>query len=112
MQINGKWLNTHGELTPFCLHSGIGQIYQDGNVTGFVQNFFTVTLPLNGFEITDGNVSSFTLTMNVNNWFRDPNVYDFNEWGGSIMQNQSAQEVLKANGKNVFSVISLSSTSS
>ena len=42
--------------------------------------------------------------MNVNNWFRDPNIYNFNEWGGAIMQNQAAQEVLKANGHNVFSV--------
>ena len=104
MQINGKWLNINEELTPFCLHTGIGQTYQDGNITGFVQNFFTVTLPLNGFEITDENVSSFTLKMNVNNWFREPNVFDLNEWGGAIMQNQAAQEVLKENGKNVFSV--------
>jgi len=111
MQINGKWLNINDELTPFCLHTGIGQTYQDGNITGFVQNYFAVTLPLNGFEITEEDVSSFTLTMNVNNWFRSPNVYDFNEWGGTIMQNQAAQEVLKANGKNVFSVISAPSTS-
>ena len=104
MQINGKWLNTNEELTPFCLHTGIGQTYQDGNITGFVQNFFTVTLPLASFEITADKTSSFTLTMNINNWFRDPNMYDFNEWGGTIMQNQAAQEVLKANGKNVFSV--------
>ena len=104
MQINGKWLNTNEELTPFCLHTGIGQTYQDGNITGFVQNYFTVTLPLNGFEIPDGKISSFTLTMNVNNWFRDPNVYNLDEWGGAIMQNQAAQEVLRVNGKNVFSV--------
>ena len=25
MQINGKWLNTNEQLTPFCLHTGIGQ---------------------------------------------------------------------------------------
>ena len=104
MQINGKWLNTSDELTPFCLHSGIGQTYQDGEITGFVHNFFTVTLPLASLEIGESTTSEITLRMNVNNWFREPNVYDFNEWGGAIMQNQAAQEVLKANGKNVFSV--------
>ena len=104
MQINGKWLDNNDNYTPFCLHTGIGQTYQDGNITGFVHNYFTVTLPLCGLEITDGTVSTIALTMNVNNWFRDPNEYDFNEWGGTIMQNQAAQEVLKANGKNVFSV--------
>ena len=104
MQINGKWLNASDELSPFCLHTGIGQTYQDAEITGFVHNYFTVALPLSEFEITEGNTSSFTLVMNVNNWFREPNVYDFNEWGGAIMQNQVAQEGLKGNGKNVFSV--------
>ena len=104
MQINGKWLSDRSNLTPFCLHTGIGQTYQDNELTGFVQNFFTVTLPLSSFEVKDSEVSKLTLTMNVNNWFRDPNVYDFNVWGGAIMQNQAAQEVLKENGKNVFSV--------
>ena len=104
MQINGKWMNASETLTPFCLHTGIGQTYQDGEITGFVQNFFAVTLPISSFEIKDSETSSMTLSMNVNNWFRDPHVYDFNEWGGAIMQNQAAQEVLKANGKNVFTV--------
>ena len=112
MQINGKWLSNRSNLTPFCLHTGIGQTYQDNELTGFVQNFFTVTLPLSSFEVKDSETSSLTLTMNVNNWFRDPNVYDFNVWGSAIMQNQAAQEVLKENGKNVFSVISPLSASS
>lgn len=104
MQINGKWLNTNEELTPFCLHTGIGQIYQEGVVTGFVQNYFLVSLPLSSLEIKESQIEEAILVMNVNNWFREPNVYNFNEWGGAIMQNQAAQEVLKANGYNVFSV--------
>ena len=104
MQINGKWLNTNEELTPFCLHTGIGQTYQDGDITGFVQNYFVVSVPVSFLEIKESQIAEMTLVMNVNNWFRDPNIYDFNEWGGAIMQNQAAQEVLKANGQNVFSV--------
>ncbi|MBO7625219.1 MAG: hypothetical protein J6S82_07965 [Bacteroidales bacterium] len=104
MQINGKWLNASNELTPFCLHTGIGQTYQDGEITEFVHNFFTVTLPLASLEIPESTTSEITLAMNVNNWFRNPYVYDLDEWGGAIMQNQAAQEVLRANGKNVFSV--------
>ena len=104
MQINGKWLGNRSNLTPFCLHTGIGQIYQDGVVTGFVQNYFVVSMPISSLEIRESQPAEMTLVMNVNNWFRDPNVYDFNEWGGAIMQNQAAQEVLKANGHNVFSV--------
>ena len=42
--------------------------------------------------------------MNVNAWFSNPYLFDFNVFGGSIMQNREAQEVLRANGWNVFGV--------
>ena len=42
------------------------------------------------------------LDMNVNRWFTSPHNFDFNEYGGSIMQNAEAQEVLEANGWDVF----------
>ena len=40
--------------------------------------------------------------MIVDNWFRNPNLYDFNEYGSAIMQNQAAQQTLKENGADVF----------
>ena len=43
--------------------------------------------------------------MNVNAWFTNPYLFDFNEFGGSIMQNREAQMVLRANGHNVFSAL-------
>lgn len=42
--------------------------------------------------------------MNVNNWFRTPHRIDWNEIGGSIMQNQEVQQWLKENGANIFLV--------
>ena len=80
--------------------------YEDanGNIIGFIDNSFIVTLPLSNFEVSKNNTTTLHLRMNINNWFTNPNTFDFNVYGGSIMQNQAAQEVLKENGHNVFSV--------
>lgn len=104
MQINGKWLNTNNSIQPFNLHTGIGQVYENAQVTQFVDNSFEVKLALKDLKIEAGTTALRALVMNVNNWFCSPNVYDFNEWGGAIMQNQAAQEVLRENGRDVFFV--------
>jgi hypothetical protein len=82
---------------PFNLHSG--KIATD---SGFADNTFTVTLPLSQFAILHKETAELTLQMNVNAWFSNPYLFDFNVFGGSIMQNREAQEVLRENGVNVF----------
>lgn len=105
MKINGKWLNPSGVLVPFCLHTGRGSIYDEAStVSEYVENSFTVVLPLHHFVIQPHQTTSLGLLMNVNQWFDSPNIFDFNVFGGSIMQNQQAQELLKENGKNVFTI--------
>lgn len=101
MKLNGKWLNQEGYLAPLCIHLGIGQ---NAELTEFYHNHFSVELP---FEQAIGQADncSIVLTMNINNWFRSPHCYDFEVWGSHIMQNQAAQQVLKENGTDVFSVI-------
>jgi len=103
MQINGKWLKD-GVSTPFNFHTGIGQLYDGDSITGFVQNYFTVNLPAAYFTINEDATTVMNLVMNINSWFTTPNDYDFNYWGGAIMQNQPAQEVIKENGADVFYV--------
>lgn len=104
MQINGKWLNTSQSLQPFNLHTGIGQTYQNGQVTAFIHNHFTVTLPMENCTLVENEAKELSLVMNVNDWFNTPNHLDWNEIGGSIMQNQPVQELLRANGPHAFSL--------
>jgi len=105
MKINGWWTGTDGTQKPFNLHSGIGQIRDsEGNITGFVDNNFTVTLPLEDFVVSKDEVSPLRLQMDINQWFTAPHTFDFEVFGGSIMQNQAAQEVLRDNGGSVFSI--------
>ena len=101
MKINGKWLADDGQVKPFNLHTGRGQIYdEEGNVTEFVDNSFTVRLE-KPFTLKE-QWNTLQLVMDINQWFNAQRVFDWNEWGGSIMQNQAAQELLKQNGPYVF----------
>ena len=99
MKINGRWVDESGVRQPFNLHTGK---ISDGD--GYTENTFTVTLPLGDLSINQNTSSDLDVIMNVSAWFSDPYIFDFNVFGGSIMQNREAQRLLRENGHNVFSV--------
>lgn len=104
MQINGKWLASNDTVRPFNLHTGIGQRYENGQVTEFVPNHFRMTLPLSDFVVHQDATTQLDFVMNVNGWMAEPNIYNFDVIGGSIMQNQAAQDMLRENGPHAISV--------
>lgn len=98
MKLNGRWRNANDELVPFNVHLGIGQ---NSELTEFYPNYFNVSIPID-LNVKPDSKATLRLTMVIDNWFQSPNNYDFNDYGGSIMQNQEAQQVLKENGHDVF----------
>jgi len=106
LKINGKWKDELGLQIPYNFHLGIGQIYHSypDSITGFVHNYFMVVLPNSGFTINKNETREVTLVMNINNWFTNPNEFDFNVYGGQIMQNQEAMGIASENGWDVFYV--------
>ncbi|MCL2291283.1 MAG: hypothetical protein FWC34_11385 [Bacteroidetes bacterium] len=92
MQINGKFLNADSVLQNMNIHTG--KVHD-------THNYFTVKLLIN-FSVYENNTLPLTLNMEIQRWFDTPNLYNFNEFGTGIMQNQRAQELLKENGWNVF----------
>lgn len=106
MQINGKWIAAEGaEPMPFGLHTGIGQTWENGVATAFHQNYVRFEFPkaFSLFLSMKGKISA-TVNMEVAQWFVNPHAWDFAVQGGAIMQNQAAQQILKDNAWNVFSV--------
>lgn len=130
MKLNGKWVNEENRLEPFNFHLGIGQDYSDKNkfndpifyfgksseyahcegyeppfllkaVNTFIHNYFVVEIPVD-FEVKKDEVTELKLVMQIDKWFKNPNVYDHNVYGGAIMQNQNAMAAACENGKNVF----------
>ena len=91
MKLNGKFVNADDQLAPLNIHLGFCQ----------QPNHFTVELPID-LTIAENAENQLDLVMVIDNWFRSPNLIDFNEWGSAIMQNQAAQQALKENGNDVF----------
>lgn len=105
MKLNGFWKNPSGQRTPFNCHLGVGQIYDsDGNITGYVQNWFEVILPESSFTMTSGASKEAYINMNLESWFETPHVFDWNVFGGAIMNNQEAMGMIRDNGSDVFSI--------
>lgn len=132
LKLNGKWRNSEAQLASFNFHLGIGQMYdstatksqmtniteccapmhcegfkppEDNKmlpITGFIQNHFEVVLNNSPFTIEQGKAKALTLNMKIENWFKSPHIYDHNQWGGSIMQNQAAMQIGCENGWDVF----------
>lgn len=106
LKLNGKWLpeGQGTQTAPFDFHLGIGQIYYvyPDSISGFVHNYFNVSLPGSGFDVDAGEKKTLKITMQVENWFTGPNLYDHDVYGGYIMQNQEAMQKVKENGNNVF----------
>ena len=100
MKLNGKYLDSEGRLAPMAIHLGIGQ---NEDCTEFYQNYFIVELPVD-FTVKANTENQLDLTMVIDNWFRNPHTIDFNEFGSHIMQNQTAQQLLSGNGKDVFKI--------
>jgi hypothetical protein len=100
MQINGKFLNKEGIIQNMNIHTGIGQ--EDDKI---IQNYFTITLPVNMNINEDKLLNIIPLNMEIQRWFDTPNLYNFDDFGTGIMQNQEAQKLLKENGGNVFDVM-------
>ncbi len=105
LKLNGKWLpDTETQLTPFNFHLGVGQEYSDsGTIVGFIQNYFNLTLHSN-IIIEKDKTTQITLVMNIEEWFKNPHIFDFDVWGSFIMQNQEAMKIACENGKTVFKI--------
>lgn len=104
LMLNGWWMDPDEVRQSYNFHLGIGQIYENDTIKGFVQNYFTVEPEGSGFEVEEGMLIEAELTMHIENWFQNPHVYDHNQWGGAIMQNQDAMQMGCENGRDVFAV--------
>lgn len=107
MMINGSWKDNSNVIKSFAFHLGIGQLYKSNvievdSIYAFVQNYFNVKLPNSSFTVEENKTRHIEIIMNVDSWFATPHIYDHNYWGGAIMQNQQAMQIVKENGNDVF----------
>lgn len=105
LKLNGWWMDTLNQRSPFNFHIGIGQVYDTtGTITGFIHNDFNVTLPTTSFKIEENTTREMQIVMNIESWFKTPHVWDHNYWSGFIMQNEEAMKTAAENGFDVFTI--------
>jgi len=103
LKLNGKWKDPQNSIRFFNFHLGIGQL-ATGQGTEFIHNHFTISLNDYPFSIEENKTTIIPLIMHIENWFKDPHIYDHNFFGGDIMENQAAMQIGAENGHDVFSV--------
>jgi hypothetical protein len=67
-----------------------------------VHNDFPVTISNISFELDKDEEVVINLIMDIHQWFQEPHEWDFQNIGGSIIENQDAQIMARENGENVF----------
>ena len=112
MMINGKWLDENNEKQFYNFHMGIGQLYKGDTINydsiyDYVQNYFEVILPNSAFTLEPNGTKTIEIIMNIESWFETPHIFDFNYWGGAIMEVQPAMQMAKENGFDVFTIGSM-----
>lgn len=112
MKLNIKFIDKQDSVSLFNCHLGRGVV---GDT--FIDNDFSLTLPV--APTTDYNelspkqwhkktsIYGLSVTMNIEKWFTEPNLIDFNLYTKGIMGNQEVMGEIIENGKNTFSVCPL-----
>lgn len=102
MKMNGRWIDPQQQIQAYNFHMGIGSLTDtSGNMT-FVHNCFKVKCELNKLLATEVE-NRIRISMNIQEWFENPVVWNWNTVGGHIMMNQEAMHNAALNGKDVFS---------
>ncbi len=104
MQLEGKYINTLSEEIGYACHAIRAVDNSDPNHLVFQDTFIEVNLG----SVTISNDSSFNISMNIAEWFKNPNLWDLNTLYNALMPNFNAQVKLYENGQDVFSLESVS----
>lgn len=100
MQLEGKF-DSLGTEKGFATHMGTARNITPTDTT-FEDNHF-VAKPIASAITIDGE-KSFSIIMNVEQWYENPYTWDLNKYGLMIMPKYDAQRKLNLNGPSVFTV--------
>ena len=105
MQMEGRYADSTGSASiGYATHTGRRRLASD---PAPYHHFFTVTLPLAPL-VVQRDAWRIGLTMDIDEWYRGPHVYDLTAFGPNIMIDLYAQSLLMENGADVFSMSGMS----
>lgn len=103
MQLDGKFINSNMEEQGYNYHA-IRAVDNPGPNPTFPQDTF--------FEVDLGSMdlsadSEIRVSMDISEWFKNPNLWDLNVLNQMLMPNSEAQILMYENGQSVFSLNSV-----
>ena len=94
MRIEGAYIASDETQHFYLSHTG---------ATAGVARHINYSLPIN-LNVCEEQEYQINLNMNINEWYSNPNTYNFEDYDDGIMGNPEVQQLLYENGVNVFSV--------
>lgn len=101
MRLEGDYIDNMNDTSKFKTHMGTARDTSSTPFT-YVDNHITVTLANSAISVNDN--FSMTLVMNIEKWYGNQVMWDFNTWNAPIMPTFAAQRALNSNGVDVFTV--------
>lgn len=102
LQLEGRYINSVNDTIGYAYHSGSTIKKTDGATVTYPENYIWVKLPFS--EMTFGSTKNIYLTMNVAEWFENPNTWDLNILYNGLMDDYDAQIMMRQNGADVFTL--------
>jgi hypothetical protein len=102
MQLEGKY-KLNGNDSVYAYHNIAKK--RPTMMSPFEANNISINLP--GIALNEHNVV-IEIKMNIADWFKNPNTWDLDTYHSSLMGNYNAQDMMQANGYNVFTLGSVS----
>lgn len=100
MQLDGKFKNNANETQGYNYHAIRANDNAGENPTFPKDTYIQVDLG----EVTINTDVVFDISMNIAEWFKNPNNWDLNEYNQMLMPNSTAQILIHENGQNVFTL--------
>ncbi len=91
-KIEGRFIHTDLSENGFAMHLGTDKMLALHNI-----------IPAS-IKVNESSPDTLFLTMNVNEWFVNPNTYNFSLQGNYTMGNDSLMLMLKDNAKDIFKI--------
>ncbi|MEN8810078.1 MAG: MbnP family protein [Flavobacteriales bacterium] len=105
LKFEGMFTDNTGTTKGFAFHNGTASKVV-GSSRVHEANHFRVRLwDFNGgFEVKSGERMNIDIDMNIEEWFKNPVLWDLNQYYMMLMPNYTAQKLMNQNGKTVFSL--------
>lgn len=101
MQLDGMYIDNNNQETAYNYH--VINAFDGSNPNDTVDTSFSVNIG----GLTIGSKTNINMKMDVSEWFKNPNMWDLDEFDTNLMGNYDVQLLMNQNGSSVFDLVSI-----